>query len=285
MAVSSAKRPEPELDQTMAEWIHRVRVERGLSLEKFARIVDVSHETVRYWERGLSEPRFSHLRSIFEHLGEVPPGLSGGKLYSAHLAHDQQLPDPVPATTRRKAFRASVLLAAAFVTLQLGASHADTSGTSQKGYVSACPRKDLHGVRTLGIRRAEVAPEYPGQVLPNRCDSGPLAPAESREILALGDDTRHEGVAVLHHSRPADAKQPPTSPGSVRSVHAGSGDGGGKSRPLPSETSGAASPAKGTDGTRSPSPPGGGSRVRPDGKRHDAHIPLRRSSSNRMSDS
>src|SRR6266542_6112346 len=231
MAVSSAKRPEPELDQTMAEWIHRVRVERGLSLEKFARIVDVSHETVRYWERGLSEPRFSHLRSIFEHLGEVPPGLSGGKLYSAHLAHDQQLPDPVPATTRRKAFRASVLLAAMFVTLQLGASHADTSGTAQKGYVSACPRKDLHGVRTLGIRRERVAPEYPGQVLPYRCGRRPLAPGQPGAVVALGDDAGHEGVAVLHHPRPPDAEQPPTGPGGVRGVHAGLGDGRGEPRP------------------------------------------------------
>src|SRR6266542_602644 len=272
-----------------AEWIRALRTKYGLSQEGLARALGISVMTVRRWEHG-GQPSLRQLSNIYFHFGESPPDFlehmaASGKLYSAHLAHDQQLPDPVPATTRRKAFRASVLLAAAFVTLQLGASHADTSGTSQKGYVSACPRKDLHGVRTLGIRRAGVAPEYPGQVLPNRCDSGPLAPAESREILALGDDTRHEGVAVLHHSRPADAKQPPTSPGSVRSVHAGSGDGGGKSRPLPSETSGAASPAKGTDGTRSPSPPGGGSRVRPDGKRHDAHIPLRRSSSNRMSDS
>src|SRR6266511_267392 len=169
MATSSVREPEPEADRTIAEWVHKIRVERGLSREKFARIVDVSHETVRWWERGWSEPRFKHLRSIFESLGEVPPGLSGGKLYSANFASDQHASDSASTPRRRKAVRATVLLAAAFVTLQLGASHANTSGTNQKGHVSACPRKDLHGVRTLGIRRARVAPEYPGQVLPYRC--------------------------------------------------------------------------------------------------------------------
>src|SRR6266545_2060842 len=267
-----------------AEWIRDLRVRRGMSQEKLARVLEVSKETVRRWELG-AEPRAAHLRRIHFEFGEWPPYFheptgTDGKLYSAHLAQDQQLPDPVPAVTRRKAWRASALLAAAFVTLQLGASHADTSGTDQKGYVSACPRKDLHGVRALGIRREGVVAEHAGQILSNRCDRGSLAPAEPRAVVALGNDTRHESVAVLHDPRPADAEQPASSPRGLRRVHAGSGDGRGKSRPRPSQAPGTKGPSEGPDGAGGSSPPGGGTSVRPDGKRHDAHIPLRRPSAN-----
>src|SRR6266540_3891092 len=272
-----------------AEWIRALRTKYGLSQEGLARALGISVMTVRRWEHG-GQPSLRQLSNIYFHFGESPPDFlehmaASGKLYSAHLAQDQQLPDPVPAITRRKAWRASALLAAAFVTLQLGASHADTSGTDQKGYVSACPRKDLHGVRALGIRREGVVAEHAGQILSNRCDRGSLAPAEPRAAVALGDDTRHEGVAVLHDPRPADAEKQASSTRGLRRVHAGSGDGRGKSRPRPSQAPGAKGPSEGPHGAGSKGPPGGGPGVRPDGQRDDAHIPLRRPSANRMSDS
>src|SRR6266542_775943 len=272
-----------------AEWIRALRTKYGLSQEGLARALGISVMTVRRWEHG-GQPSLRQLSNIYFHFGESPPDFlehmaASGKLYCGSVAPDQHLAVGASTNRRWNAARTAVLLAAMFVTLQWGASHADTSGTDQKGYVSACPREDLHGVRTLGIRRERVAAEYAGQVLPNRCDRGSLAPAEPREVVALGDDTRYESVVVLHHPRPAVAKQPPSSARGLRGVHAGPGDGRGKSRPRPSQAPGTKGPSKGAHGAGSKSPPGGGTGVRPDGKRHDAHVPLRRPSANRMSDS
>src|SRR6266540_7106763 len=182
-----------------AEWIRDLRMRWGMSQEKFARVLEVSRETVRAWERG-AEPRGVHLRRIYFEFGEWPPYIheptgTDDKLYCGNVTSDQHLPDSASTNRRRNVARTAVLLAAMFVTLQWGASHADTSGTAQKGYVSACPREDLHGVRTLGIRREGMAAEYAGQILSNRCDRGPLAPEEPGTVVALGDDTRYESVA------------------------------------------------------------------------------------------
>src|SRR6266542_3317920 len=268
-----------------AEWIRALRTKYGLSQEGLARALGISVMTVRRWEHG-GQPSLRQLSNIYFHFGESPPDFlehmaASGKLYCGSVAPDQHLPDSASTNRRWNAARTAVLLAAMFVTLQWGASHADTSGTDQKGYVSACPREDFHGVRTLGIRREGVAAEYAGQILSNRCDRGPLAPEEPRAVVALGDDTRYESVVVLYDTRSADTKQPAPSPRGLRGVHAGPGDGRGKSRPRPSQAPGAKGPSKGPDGAGSKSPPGGGTGVRPDGERDDAHIPLRRPASHR----
>src|SRR6266540_3533615 len=269
--------------KVVARWVESLKTRHQLSDEALARSIGVSWRTVYRWRHGEVLPELRNIRAIYDRYGELPP--HGGKLYSANFAPDQHSRDSTSTSGRRKAMRTTVLLAAAFVTLQLGASHADTPGTNQKGYVSACPRKDLHGVRALGIRREGVVAEHAGQILSNRCDRGSLAPAEPRAAVALGDDTRHEGVAVLHDPRPADAEKQASSTRGLRRVHAGSGDGRGKSRPRPSQAPGAKGPSEGPHGAGSKGPPGGGPGVRPDGQRDDAHIPLRRPSANRMSDS
>lgn len=49
---------------TIGEKIKELRIEKGLSQQKLAKLIGVSQKAVDYWERNINEPKASYIISL-----------------------------------------------------------------------------------------------------------------------------------------------------------------------------------------------------------------------------
>ena len=66
---------DPALVTEFRDWLREQRERRGLSQERFARMLDVPLNAYLRWERGVSLPSYPNLVRIRAVLGELPPSL------------------------------------------------------------------------------------------------------------------------------------------------------------------------------------------------------------------
>jgi len=62
----------PKLLTTLGDHIRRTRLERGLLQRDVAKILNVSEDSVTYWENDRAKPQVQHYRSIILFLGYYP---------------------------------------------------------------------------------------------------------------------------------------------------------------------------------------------------------------------
>lgn len=74
---------------TLGDHLRKVRIDRGLSQPQVAKVLNVTTDTVTYWETNRNEPTAKFARAIIEFLGYLPFSFDessiGKQLYYARL--------------------------------------------------------------------------------------------------------------------------------------------------------------------------------------------------------